>query len=428
MRSSVHILLLLTLLSSVSFGQRISTDVPEYPYGMKPLERDQSIYWEGWRKVEVPFQYINDLIIVDIRLNNSAFPLKFIFDTGEEHTILTKVEIAHLLGMRYSRKFTIMGADMKTELYAYLIQNVNLKLDKLYSPREAILVLEEDYFRFEELAGVEIHGILGASFFRRFVLEIDYLNEKITFVKPRHFNKQQKKYKSFDIEIFKNKPYLYADMDMVGDSSQQIKLLVDTGASLPLLIYTDTDSSLTVPTNTIPGNVGRGLGGFLSGYRGRIRSLEFSDFELGNVVTSFQESDSMSMAKVVLNDRNGILGNQILSRFEVIIHYWDEKMYLRPNKHYKDQFKYDRSGLVILASGTELNEYTVQRVLENSPAAEAGLQAGDVIKKLNGLPIGALSMEGVNAVLQKRVGKKIRIVVKRGSKRQKFIFRLRELI
>jgi len=427
MRSFVHILILSALSFSVSFGQKISTDIPDHPFGLKPLERDKSIYWEGWRKVELPFDYINDLIIVKAYLNNSSIPLNFIFDTGAEHTILTKIEIANLLGMRYSRKFTIMGADMKTELYAYLIQNVNIKVDKLYSPREAILVLEEDYFRFEELVGVQIHGILGANFFRQFVIEIDYLNEKITFVKPRHFNKQQKKYKSFDIEIFKNKPYLYADMNMVGDSSQQVKLLVDTGAGLPLLIYTDTDSSLTVPANSIPGNVGRGLGGFLSGYRGRVRSLEFSDFQLGNVVTSFQESDSIS-TKVVLNDRNGILGNQILSRFEVIIHYWDQKMYLRPNKHYKEQFKYDRSGLIILASGQELNDYTIQRVLKNSPAAEAGLEKGDIIKKMNGLPIRALSMEGVNAVLQKKVGKKIKLVVKRGRERRKFSFRLREII
>ncbi|MEM8526490.1 MAG: pepsin/retropepsin-like aspartic protease family protein, partial [Bacteroidota bacterium] len=365
MKSFVHILLLLTLTFSASFGQRISTDAPEHPFGLSSLNRNQSIYWEGWKKVELPFQYINNLIIVKVYLNDSAFPLNFIFDTGAEHTILTKMDIANLLGMRYTRKFTIMGADMKTELYAYLIQDVNIKVDKLYSPRESILVLEEDYFRFEELAGVQIHGILGANFFRRFVVELDYLNEKVTFIKPKHFGKKQKRYESFDIEIFKNKPYLYADMNMIGDSSQQIKLLVDTGAGLPLLIYTDTDSSLTVPVNAVPGNVGRGLGGFLSGYRGRVRSLEFSEFELGNVVTSFQESDSIS-TKAIINDRNGILGNQILSRFGIIIHYWDEKMYLRPNKRYKEKFKYDRSGLVVLASGSELNNFTIQHVLKNS--------------------------------------------------------------
>ncbi|MEL6945360.1 MAG: aspartyl protease family protein, partial [Bacteroidota bacterium] len=386
-----------------------------------------SLYWEGWKKVELSFSYINDLMVVKVHLNNSFFPLNFIFDTGAEHTILTKIEIAHLLGMRYSRKFTIMGADMKTELSAYLIQNVDIKIDKLYSPREAILVLEEDYFRFEELAGVKIHGILGASFFRQFVLNIDYTNEKITLIKPKYFNEKQKKYQDFDIEIFKNKPYLHANMNIIGDSSQQVKLLVDTGAGLPLLIYTDTDSSLTVPANTIPGNVGRGLGGFLSGYRGRIHSLTFSDFQLGNVITSFQESDSLSK-KVVLNDRNGILGNQILSRFEVIIHYWNQKMYLRPNKNYSKQFKYDRSGLVVLASGTNLDEYTIQHILKNSPAAEAGLQKGDVIKKMNGLPISMLNMEAINNILQKRVGKKIRLVVKRGQKRHKFTFRLREII
>lgn len=414
------------LLVAVSVsGQKISTEAPEFPLGFDP-NRNRSVYWEGWKKVEIPFQFINGLIIVEVILNET-FPLRFIFDTGAEHTILSKMDIANLLGLRYSRKFKIMGADMKTELTAYLIRDVNLKLGRLFSPREAILVLDEDYFRFEELVGLEVHGILGASFFRRFVLRVDYENKVITLIKPRHFDLKKKKYQDIDVEIYRNKPYLYADMNMAGDSTRQVKLLLDTGASLPLLIYTDTDTTLTIPPNSIPGNVGRGLGGYLSGYQGRIQSLEFSDFELGNVVTSFQKSDSINQF-VALNDRNGIIGNQILRRFELVIDYWDEKIYLRPNKSYKEKFKYDRSGLLILASGPELNRFTVQRVIKGSPADDVGIREGDVIVKLNGLPTRAFTMENITTTLKKKVGKRIKLTVKREGKRKKFVFYLRDLI
>ncbi|MEM0992856.1 MAG: aspartyl protease family protein [Bacteroidota bacterium] len=426
MKQSLFIFISIIMGVSAVLGQKISTQTPELPFGITPPERSRSIYWEGWKKVEIPFQFINGLMIVEVELNE-AIPLRFIFDTGAEHTILSKIDIASLLGMRYARKFTIMGADMKTELTAFLVRDVNVKVGRLFSPREAILVLDEDYFRFEELVGMEVHGILGASFFRQFVINIDYKDKIITFIKPRHFNIKKRKYQDLDIEVYRNKPYLYADMNMAGDSTRQVKLLLDTGASLPLLIYTDTDTTLTIPPNSIPGNVGRGLGGYLSGYQGRIQSLEFSDFQLGNVVTSFQKSDSIHQF-IALNDRNGILGNQILKRFELVIDYWDEKVYLRPNKSYNDKFKFDRSGLVILASGQDLDKFTVQKVIENSPAARAGVQKGDVIVSLNSLPVKTFTMENISTVLQKRVGKKIRLVVKRDGKRKRFVFFLEDLI
>jgi len=426
MKGFIISILSITLSTLICNGQKINTDIPDVPFGLDPIEMDRSVYWEGWKRIECPFTYVNDLIIVEVTLDQTL-PLKFIFDTGAEHTILTKVEIAELLGMRYNRKFTIMGADMKTELYAYLISDVNLKVGKLFSPRENILVLEEDYFQFEEVAGMEIHGILGANFFRQFVVEIDYQSKLITFIKPKHFKSKKKKFQNMDIEVFRNKPYLYADMDIVGDSSKQVKLLVDTGASLPLLIYTDTDSSLQVPPNSIPGNVGRGLGGYLFGYQGRVRTLAFSEFQLGDVVTSFQESDSISQI-VVLNDRNGIIGNKILKRFEIIIDYWDETIYLRPNKNYKTKFKYDRSGLVILASGNQLNKFIVQQVIKGSPADRAGIQKGDEIISINKIPVKAIGMVGIINILQKREGKKIKLVVKRERARQKFIFSLENLI
>ena len=43
-------------------------------------------------RVEIPFEYVNNFIIVNVVFNR-LFPLKFVFDTGAENTILTRKEI-----------------------------------------------------------------------------------------------------------------------------------------------------------------------------------------------------------------------------------------------------------------------------------------------------------------------------------------------
>ena len=47
------------------------------------------------KKVDIPFSYRNDLIIMDVVFQN-VFPLKFIYDTGAEHTIMLHKEITDI--------------------------------------------------------------------------------------------------------------------------------------------------------------------------------------------------------------------------------------------------------------------------------------------------------------------------------------------
>ncbi|MEN9415281.1 MAG: hypothetical protein RLZ62_1585, partial [Bacteroidota bacterium] len=77
------------------------------------------------RQTVWPFEYVNNFIVVTVTLNGTI-PLKMIFDTGAEHTVLCRRELSDLLGIRYEREFRLLGADMKTELIAYLARNVRL--------------------------------------------------------------------------------------------------------------------------------------------------------------------------------------------------------------------------------------------------------------------------------------------------------------
>jgi len=121
-------------------------------------------------------------MVVDVTING-RLPLKFIFDTGAEHTILSKSIFAKILGLNYDRPIKIIGADMEQELSAYVSRNVHIKVgEEGIAPHQDILVFENDYINIDEYAGIEIHGIIGADMFRNLVLKLDFRKNEINLI------------------------------------------------------------------------------------------------------------------------------------------------------------------------------------------------------------------------------------------------------
>ncbi len=378
------------------------------------------------RDYRIPFVYENGFIVVEVVLNE-IFPLRFIFDTGAEHTILTRREITDWLQVNYQRRFTIMGADLTAELTAYLATGISLKISNLQTSNRSILVLEEDYFRIDEFAGLEIHGILGADIFRRYVVQINYRRQMITLHDPVDFDLPRSKFTELPMELNRNKPYLFAQTYIKGDTALPAKYLLDTGASLAVLLYTDSYPKLDLPERVVRGHLGIGLGGQLRGFVGRIQALDFGAVKMNDVVANYQEITPL-VDSVFLNNRNGLIGNEVLSRFNLIIDYIRSRCYVSPNRSFKKQFRYDRSGLLIAAGGANLNEFNIFDIVPGSPADEAGLLPGDRILRINGWPAPLVGLEGITRRLKKREGKRIKLIIERESEKLKMVFRLRKLI
>ncbi|MBX2872456.1 MAG: aspartyl protease family protein [Saprospiraceae bacterium] len=409
MKRIILSLLLLICLSALSVGQ----------------VRDLHIS-KGQTKVDLPFDFHNNFIIVKVIFNN-FFPLKFILDTGAEHTILTKREITDLLRVNYQREFKVLGSDMQTELVAYLASGIRFQLGDLSARNRSILVLQEDYFRFDEFAGIDVHGILGADFLRRFIVKINYRKQIVTLYSPQHFTPPKNRYKELPIEIVRNKPYIYTTASFGADTSLNLKLLYDTGASLAALLYTDTDPGMHLPESVIRSPIAIGLGGFLEGYIGRLPSIQVGPYKLANVVTNYQDLPP-TVDSSYTNNRNGIIGNLIMQRFIVIVDYFASKIYLSPTRSFKKKFDYDRSGITLVATGKNLGQYRVLNIITGSPADEAGVQTGDLIRKVNGVPASLLSLGSIINKFQKKEGKRTRVILKRGDEKIKVEFRLRKLI
>lgn len=404
-RDFLLIIFLLILMPLTSFSQNI--------YGIH-------------KSVEIPFEYHNDFIVVKI-IFNKVLPLNFIFDTGAEHTILLKKEVAEAMEIPYERRIQIVGSDMREDLFAYLARRIHFKISEISIPNQSVLVLEHDYFEFEQKVGVDIEGIIGADIFKAYRISINYDTKTIKLspsspAAPRN-------YEAIPLEVYRNKPYINSIIELSDTTSVPVKLLIDTGAGLALLLHTDTHPDLALPDEVIPGEVGIGLGGTIAGFLGRVKKLPIGshDLQLSGVVTNFQELNS-DLETSQLNARNGIIGNQILRRFQVILDYPQGKLYLKPNKRYKQKFEFDRSGLVLIVGGKNLNEYYVSKVIPNSPAAQAGIIRGDRITAINGTPTVLTTLEGVLQRLKRKSGKKVRFVLsRRGTKMKRHII-LRDLI
>ncbi len=382
----------------------------------------------GMSQLDIPFEYVNNFIIVTLVLNRSI-PIKMIFDTGAEHTILSKRELSDLIGVRYEREFRLKGADLKTELIAYLARQIQLEVQgfPFVASAEDILVLQEDYFRFEEYAGVNVHGILAAQTFSRYIFRINYQRRVITIYDRDEFVLPESGFQQIPIEIFRNKVYLKTKAGFRSDTSINVKLLMDTGAALPLLFFSNTDSLVYPPKNAIVSNIGMGLGGFLEGFVGRTPKMHLGNFQQQGVVTYFQELDTTQDLSY-LNKRHGLVGNMFLNRFQVIVDYYESYIWLKPAKNYKQKYVFDRSGLNVIASGINLNIFTVQSIIPNSPASEADIRPGDRIVRLGITPAGFLRLADLMYFFQKKAGKKVSLVIKRDGKKLKKHFRLRDLI
>ena len=381
----------------------------------------------GKDNIEIDFEYSAGFILLDIKFSRTL-PLRFILDTGAEHVILFKKEITDILGLKYEKRINLIGSDLEKEVFAYITRNVPLYLENSKTVERDIIVLEEDFLHLEELTGEAIHGILGSRFFRGLVMEVDYRKEKLILHDGSKFRDPSDEFRRIPIKVSNHKPYVDSKIIQSVEDTIDLNLLIDTGAALPFLLFLNTHTSLQIPENFIKGNLGKGLGGDLEGYLSKVNSLHFTEhFVFNDLITSFQEVDE-NLDPAVYQYRNGLIGNPILERFHFILDFVNNIMYLRPNKNFKKEFKYDKSGLIIYAFGPDLSSFYVKDVIKDSPAYEAGIRKGDMIKRIGIWPAHFYSLGNITNKLQSKVGKKIKMVLERNGVRYKTQFILKDIL
>jgi hypothetical protein len=382
---------------------------------------------DGKKKVEIPIQIQNNLVVVPVVLND-VLPLKFIVDTGVRTAILTQKAFSDILKLPYNRKYSISGPGGEKLIEAYIANNVSIALPGVTGRGHALLVLDQDYLELRNFLGTDVHGILGYELFSRFIVKIDYNRKVMTLTLPEKF-RPKKKYRELPMLIEDTKPFILTTLNLSPSNTMTAKLLMDTGASHGLMLEPSSDERIIVPQNTVSTVIGRGLGGVITGKIGRIESLKLGDYSLDNVLVNFPDANSyMDTLKSSSTFRHGTMGGEILNRFSIIFNYPQGKLYLKKNNEFKKPFYLNLSGIDLKAKGSSLDVFEVAEVRKFSPADNVGVLPGDLVISVNGTPVKNLRLNEINAVLNMKPGKKIFLTVERNKIRYNLNFRLENQI
>ncbi|WP_420384741.1 aspartyl protease family protein [Roseivirga sp.] len=383
----------------------------------------------GKSYVELSFKQESNLIVVPIIINDNG-PFNFILDTGSESGMIFDKWVIAENNLVDARKIPIY-ADNGSKITDILVANdLNIQMTGVEATKQSMLVLKDNHLDVRNILGVDAHGILGSELFNRFVVEIDYENEKIRLYEHAKF-KAPRKFKKLDIEVKRFRPYIKTRLKQRGEKKVDLTLLIDTGASSALFLDEERHESIVLPEETIDHTLGSSLTGSLEGQLGRVKKIKVGRFKFKEVLASYPE-DWRIQKEVKDNEgsitRYGTLGSDVLSRFTVIYDYLNECVYLKKNKNYKEDFKFNRAGFTFTAGGEDLKQYYVATIIPKSPAALAGLQPNDEIISIAGKPIFFYSFSEVNGFLREEPGTKLDLIIKRDGKLYKKEIKLKRLI
>ena len=326
------------------------------------------------------------------------------------------------LNIPYNDTIRIAGADLTQQVDALVSRGINLGLKNSNCIKRDFIILQDNFVDFEKALGITVDGLIGGDFLRGLIVQFDFKEKKLILHDPRSF-KIPEKFEKHKIKIKNFKPYIKANTVIERDTLK-LDFLLDSGAGLAVMVLADSTSTNFVPKNVVLGHIGSGLGGEIDGFVGMINSLDFFGFNLQNIISHFQIVQRTSGE--VKNRKDGLIGSGLLSRFELIIDYVTEHIYIQPTKNWNKEFQYDKSGLLVYAYGKDLDEYYVQKVYENSPAFDAGFKEGDKITKVGFWPLSFYSLQSINKMLRGDHNKELTFCVKRDGKTIKIKFRLKD--
>ena len=282
-----------------------------------------------------------------------------------------------------------------------------------------VIILETELNHLSQGLGMNINGIIGCDLFESFTIEIDYQSQVMTLYNMNYYHrkirkKRVRKGEVIPMQLINRKPYItVAAKDSYGNSTN-LKLLIDSGASNALSVFASTNPRIQVPVNALYTFVGLGLNGEIYGSISRITEVDIGQMPINEPLVTYPDEIGYKVALENIG-RNGSLGADILRRFRVVFDYQRGEMVLKPNRNYKDTFRYNLSGMEIMTPMPGLPLFQISKIRQDSPASEAGLKEGDQIISINGRDMTGFSLGYLVEVFQSKPGRKIRVGYKRNE-------------
>jgi hypothetical protein len=274
---------------------------------------------------EIVYEPFAGLILVTVTIGDSP-PLDFVLDSGATQSAITDPFLARVLGLEVKGAGLARGVGSGAARVLEA-EDTCIRIDGIEVLR-ARLVVHNIGIRLAELAGREIHGFLGADLFERFVVEIDPVGRRLLLHDPETFDYRGGGYE-VPLEVVDRRPVVQGTVVVKeGGKEVPVRLVADTGSSRFLSLITKSRRHLKPPAEQTLGAsvgvVGETIVVVASTRRLRLGSIVAEDIE-----TAWLEAYRVPAVRNIEN-LNGILGNQLLSRFRTFFDYRGGRLVLEP--------------------------------------------------------------------------------------------------
>lgn len=321
----------------------------------------------------VPMRILSGgVIVVSATVNNYPDSLNFILDTGSGGISLDSTTCVELGISLVPSERTIRGIGGVRNVK--FLNNASLHLPGLRV--DSLNFHVNDYEILSSVYGMNIDGIIGFSFLNRYIVRLDYDSSEMEV-----YSKGEFRYKKGGNVL---RPFLgtipIQTLKFRDEHPMTHKFYFDTGAGLCFLLSKDYAEDSMVMRKRKPAPVvtqAEGLGGKMKMELTTVREVNVGPYKFRRV-PSFVFEDIYNVTSYPF--LGGLIGNDLLRRFNVTLNYPKREIHIVPNSHFHDPFDYSYTGLGIYYVDGRI---VVEDVVANSPGEKAGLKPGDVIMGVN---------------------------------------------
>ncbi len=348
-----------------------------------------------------PFkQYSGGVMVIQARLGNIPDTLNFILDTGSGGISLDSTTCAELKITTTSSDTTITGIGG--------IRKVPFVFDEtLYMTGLPVKHLNFHVNNYEVLTSVygeKVDGIIGYSFFSRYIIKIDFDSSIIEIYSPGKIT--YPKNGTTLHPVFTALPIQWVNIKE--RKKMGYNFYFDTGAGLCFLMSEQfaNDSAMLLSRRKPVVTQAQGMGGKLQMRLTVLKEVKLGPYRFRQVPTYLYD-DIYNVTSFPFT--GGLIGNDLLRRFNMILNYPKREIHLLPNSHYNESFDYAYTGLGIYYVDGKI---MVEDVIEGSPAAKAKFMPGDEL-----FSVGNNLSHNINVyknILQ-TPDQQIKVIIKRGD-------------